>query len=261
VIGGASPRRRAFLVGAVAVAVVAVLAVVLLSRRDAAPVTPADQARPGPVVLVPGYGGGVRALDVLADRLRAEGRTVSVLRLPGDGTGDLRAQADALEAVVAPLLSAGAPSVDLVGYSAGGVVVRLWVQDHDGRGKARRIVTLGSPQHGTDLASLASTFAGSACPPACQQLAPGSDVLDDLNRGDETPDGPQWVSVWTDDDEVVTPPDSASLDGAVDLTVQQVCAGHHVTHGDLPSDPVVTEVVRRALAVPPFAPFRLPAPC
>jgi hypothetical protein len=41
----------------------------------------------------------------------------------------------------------------------------------------------------------------------------------------------------------VTPPDSARLAGAVDMTVQSVCADARVGHGDLPRDPLVQAMV------------------
>jgi triacylglycerol esterase/lipase EstA (alpha/beta hydrolase family) len=118
----------------------------------------------------------------------------------------------------------------------------MWVRDA-GRSRTRRVVTLGSPHHGTSLAGLAGQIAPSQCPLACQQLQPDSDLLRKLNRGDETPAGPTWVSIWTSRDEVVTPPDSARLDGATDIVLQDVCASSTAEHGTLPTDPLVTGIV------------------
>jgi triacylglycerol lipase len=249
-----SPRRRVL---------VAVVTVVLLMtaggiglalvRSDGSAGTSVAQDKPGPVLLVPGYGGGTGDLAQLAERLAAAGRKATIVPLPGDGTGDLDAQAAALDtAVDAALASGGAPAVDVVGYSAGGVVARIWARDHDGAARARRIVTLGSPNHGTDLAAVAGLLAPGACPPACQQMAPGSDVISRLNAGDETPDGPEWISIWTSQDEVVSPPDTAHLQGARNVVVQRICPGRAVDHGQLPTDAVVDALVLRAVAVAPF---------
>lgn len=239
--------RRQLLVAAVTtIAIVAVFAVLgRITRAPARPAVVADQ-RPGPVLLVPGYGGSTGALDVLATRLRAAGRDASVVPLPGDGTGDLRADAAALKVAADAAIAAGAPSVDVVGYSAGGVVARVWAVG-GGAAVARRIVTLGSPHHGTKVAALASTFASAACPVACQQLVPGSSLLDGLA---ETPDGPQWLSLWTSQDTTVTPPSSAHLDGAADLVVQDLCRGLSVSHSDLPRSPQVEAIVLAALSGP-----------
>lgn len=245
-----SPRRRLLLL--VIVAMVAVLSVggtIALRSDDPTDATVGagvEQVAVGPVVLVPGYGGGTSGLQALAQQLQAQGRSTRVVTLPGDATGDLRAQADALDAAIQPLLDGGAPSVDLVGYSAGGVVVRLWFDRHDGGSKARRVVTLGSPHHGTSLAALASGFARESCPAACQQLVPDSDLLRDLNS-DESPAGPVWTSVWTRLDEVVTPPESARLDGAVNVVVQDVCPDATTEHGQLPTDPLVQGIVTQSL--------------
>jgi hypothetical protein len=242
-----APRRR-LLVAATVVLVVAVAVVVavrLLSGRG----TPAgrpDQARPGPVLLVPGYGGNQGSLAPLAARIRATGRTATVVALPGDGTGDLEAQAAALQAAVRQVVPAKASSVDLVGYSAGGVVVRLWVDRFDGAAVARRVVTLGSPLHGTQLAGLGEALVPGACPVACQQLIPGSRLLTHLD-GTPLPAALPWLSIWTTDDQTVTPPDSARLAGAVNVAVQDVCPGTTLQHGQLPSDPLVTSLVLRAL--------------
>ncbi|MEX2291099.1 MAG: lipase [Mycobacteriales bacterium] len=245
-----SPSRR--LLQAVALVLVILGGTALLARLPAGsvplpPLGHAPQDRPGPVLLVPGYGGATSALEVLATSLRETGREATVVRLPGDGTGDLRASAQVLQVAADAALAAGAPSVDVIGYSAGGIVARLWVRE--AAHSARRVITLGSPHHGTELAAVGAAFAPGSCPPACRQLVPGSDLLDDLSTGDETPPGPQWLSVWTIQDEVVTPPESARLDGAVNVALQDLCPGSEVTHGTLPTGPVVQALVLQALSV------------
>ena len=252
VLAGLSPARRRVvlaLLALVAAAVVALAAGLLLPRASGGASAPVSQEEPGPVLLVPGYGGSTGSLQDLAGRLTSAGRDVTVVPLPGDGTGDLRVAADALgEAATAALDRTGDQSVDVVGYSAGGVIARLWVAD-DGASDVRRVVTLGSPHHGTTLADLAGSVAPDRCPEGCRQLTTGSDLLNRLNAGDETPDGPTWVSIWTTQDETVTPPDSARLDGALNLTVQSVCTNAQVGHGGLPQDPLVQAMVAAELGV------------
>ena len=251
-----SPARRRAVLALLAVVVVAagVVAVALVSRASSGSASgPVAQDRPGPVLLVPGYGGATGAVQTLADVLTAQGRDATVVGVPGDGTGDLALSAAALgRAVDAALARTGADSVDLVGYSAGGIVARLWVADGHA-GVVRRVLTLGSPHHGTSLADLAGDLAPGQCPLGCQQLASDSELLSGLNRGDETPEGPTWVSVWTTQDQTVTPPDSARLDGALNLTVQSVCPDAQVGHGDLPRDPLVQRIVVAELAAGPPA--------
>lgn len=246
-----SPARRRLLLAAAALVLVLAVVVAVAVTRGRTSISSAaqvQQSRPGPVLLVPGYGGSTTSLDVLAARLREGGRDATVVTLPGGGTGDLTAQARALGmAVTAARARTGAGSVDVIGYSAGGVVARIWAADLGGAAQARRIVTLGSPHHGTQLAGLAAGLLPSQCPIACQQLTPDSPVLAALNGGDETPDGPEWVSIWTTADQVVTPPSSASLTGAIDIPVQSVCAASTVDHGNLPRDPLVGAMVAAEL--------------
>lgn len=248
-------RRLVLTVGAVvAVAVVAAgttVAVVSASRGSSAarPVSP-DVV--GAVLLVPGYGGSTSGLNVLATKLRSDGRAVTIFDPPGNATGDLAQQAQALARTASGLVrSTGSGSIDVVGYSAGGVVARLWVRDYGGAKIARRIVTMGSPQHGTQLAGIAGSLVPGDCPLACQQLEPGSDLLDALNAGDETPAGPSFVSIWSSGDNVVIPPESAELNGALNIEVQNVCPGESVNHTQLPTDAAVDGIVAAELAAGP----------
>jgi triacylglycerol lipase len=249
VFAGLSPARRRVILGFLVLAVLAATAVIATFATQSGPAAaPVAQGRPGPVLLVPGYGGSTGSLQPLADVLTAAGRDATVVALPGDGTGDLNASADALgRAVDAARRRTGEATVDVVGYSAGGLIARLWVADGHAD-VVRRVITLGSPHHGTSLADLAGDLAPGQCPVGCQQMASDSDLLAALNRGDETPTGPTWVSIWTTQDETVTPPDSARLEGALNLPVQSVCADARVTHGDLPRNPLVQQMVLTELA-------------
>ena len=180
-------------------------------------------------MLVPGFGGDDSMLLSLADRLHRAGRTTVLLAIPNDATGDLRGQADLLGAKVRALLKAGAPSVDLVGYSAGGIVVGLFVAAHPQ--DVRRIVTLGSPLHGTRLAQFAAGLAPATCPIACQQMVPGTSVLLSLDAAVPARTGVPWLSMWTTHDEVVLPADSARFDGAVNIAAAKcVRRRHHRPH-------------------------------
>jgi triacylglycerol lipase len=253
-----SPRRRAlFLTLALLVAAVSIFIVVRVLTSATSRGVPGnvDPNRMGTVVLVPGYGGSQGALETLAARLRANGRATAIVTLPGNGDGDLAKQADALDATVRALLVAGTPSVDLIGYSAGGVVVRLWIARYDTARAARRVVTLGSPLHGTSIAAVGSAVVPGLCPTACQQLVPGSSLLTQLGA-QALPASLAWLSLWTADDQTVTPPTSARLDGAVNLELQSVCPDETVQHGQLPTDPLVTGLVLRALDSP--QPLRAP---
>lgn len=245
------------LVGIAVLALALLVGVRLFGSDDvplgSGPTLDVQQDEPGPVLLVPGYGGGTANFGPLQDALEAAGREVRVLELPGDGEGDMRDQAKVLGDAVDDLLrSTGASSVDVVGYSAGGVVARLWAQELGGSEQARRIITLGSPHHGTQLAALAQRLAPSECPEACQQLVPGNDLLDGLNK-DETPPGPAYIALWTTEDQTVTPPDSGRLDGATNIELQSVCGESTVSHGGLPRDPLVIGLVLSELSPDPVS--------
>jgi hypothetical protein len=208
------------------------------------------QDRPGPVLLVPGYGGNTGSLTELAAKLRAAGRQATVVPLPDAGIGDLTTQADVLDGYVNSALR-GAPSVDLVGYSAGGVVVLLWLEEHQGTSKARRVVTFGSPFHGTSVASAGAAVDPAACPTACQELIPGNSLLSQLDAA-PLAGHPPWLSLWTTQDQTVVPPDSARLGGAIDVPLQSICPDEQVSHSGLPTDPLVTGMVLRALGTAPL---------
>jgi len=240
---GLSPRRRGLLGGLAVVAVAAaVTAGVLVPRGEPTPVP----GRPGTVLLVPGYGGSTTSLDELAARIRAAGRAATVVRLAGDGTGDLTVQARVLDGYVNQAIGAGSGPVTVIGYSAGGVVAWLWDVDYDGAARAGQIITLGSPLHGARIAAVGAGYDPAECPVACEQLVPGSALLTQLRESAQR--RPPWLSLWSTDDQTVQPPDSARLPGAVNVPLQSVCPGADIQHDQLPTAPLVVGIVLRALA-------------
>jgi hypothetical protein len=178
------------------------------------------------------------------------------LPLPHRRFGQRACRGDHAGQAVTRALAGGAPSVDVIGYSADGVVALLWARQDDGAAKARRVITLGSPYHGAKIAAGAEGFVPGACPAACQQLVPGSSLLALLDAA-PAPSRPRWMSLWTTDDKVVTPPESARLAGAIDVPIQSICPRERISHDQLPTNPVVTEVVLQAIGP---GPLRAPTP-
>ena len=248
-----APARRRLALGLVGAVVAAGLAggVWAFARDNGSAVSAVDQATPGPVLLVPGYGGSTASLRTLATTLQATGRDVTVVTLPGNALGDLTDQASALgRAVDAARQRTGAASVDIVGYSAGGVVSRIWALEDGGASHLRRLVSLGSPFHGTELAELGAAIGG-ACPVACQQLAPDGPVLQQL-ANTAPPKGPAYLSIWSTSDDVVLPPDSAVLDGVPSPSLQSICPASRTRHSNLPTDRQVVAMITEALAATPI---------
>jgi pimeloyl-ACP methyl ester carboxylesterase len=66
---------------------------------------------------------------------------------------DAVAQSPGLRAVVADIKKAGYTEIVLIGHSAGGVIARLFVENHPAAG-ATKVITVATPHTGTDLANL-----------------------------------------------------------------------------------------------------------
>jgi triacylglycerol lipase len=211
----------------------------LVAGCSSPPSRDAPAAAGPPVFVVPGYGGDEASVSALTGALRAAGRSVTVVVPPEGGRARMVDGADALDAAVR-----GSASFDLVGFSAGGLVVRTWLALNGAGGRgARHVVLLGPPSHGS-----AALRTVTDCTLGCLDMRPGSALLGRVNKGDETPAGPDYVVLWTADDTAVTPPATARLDGARNVRVQDVCPGRHVEHLALVTDAKVLAMAVRAAA-------------
>jgi pimeloyl-ACP methyl ester carboxylesterase len=96
--------------------------------------------------------------------------------------------------------------VILVGHSMGGIIARNYVQNRGGAANVERIVTLGSPHHGSKLAPFALS-------PIGKTLLPGSEFIRRFNSA-AWPQGTPIVSIYTRYDNIVMPAELARMDGA-----------------------------------------------
>jgi triacylglycerol esterase/lipase EstA (alpha/beta hydrolase family) len=236
---------------AAAVAAVLVAGCTLDAKPKAAP-TPtatATSRAPGgiPVFVVPGYGGDASSVEHLVTLLDEFGLDVRVVVAPDGGRAPIADGAAALDRAVR---ASGAAQVALIGYSMGGLVVRDWVAERGGATLAHTVLTVGAPHHGsTALASLPAAD----CTGACADMKPGSALLKRLNAGDETTDGPSWVSVWSGTDTNVTPLDTARLAGATNVRIQDHCQGVAVSHAELASNDALIPYYWQVLTAGPEA--------
>jgi len=146
-----------------------------------------------------------------------------------------------------------AEKVDLVSHSMGGLSTRYYVKFLGGIDKVDDYVCLASPQHGT-------TWVSSG------ECVPDSAFLENLNDGDETPGGVlpdtegwrddpvgqggyngahvpgniTWTTIRSNKDPNILPPESAMLDGAVNLECE-------LPYHDLSGDEQVYEWVKAAI--------------
>lgn len=131
----------------------------------------------------------------------------------------------------------GSDQVDMVGWSQGGVLIRSYLKDHGGadpgepkNNKVNRVVTLGSPHHGTTLSGIAllgnllgiTQGASGLLGQGPIDQAIGSEFLKDLNDGPDTMPGVTYTSIYTIYDQISNPVTNCLLKEAPGSKVHNV---------------------------------------
>lgn len=137
-----------------------------------------DRLRPSverpPLLLVHGYGCSRAAWWWLRHRLEARGWVVATINLEPIYT-DIEHYVEPLaQRIDAVLAETGAARLILVGHSMGGLVVRAYLR-RSGAEKISRVVTLGTPYGGSELARIGFGANG-------RQMVPGNDWLGRLSK-------------------------------------------------------------------------------
>jgi triacylglycerol lipase len=219
-------------------------------RPASRPLRCATASHPYPVVLVPGTFDAT-SWTAIGDDLAARGYCVNAFSYNTAGTGSIVQSAQQLDRYVARVLTrTRAARVSIVGHSEGGVVARYYVRFLGGAGKVQSLVALAPPNHGTTT-PLVIPGALLGCV-ACVQQAAGSNLLTTLNAGDGTPPPVSYTVVETRYDLVVTPYQSAFLQGPANritnVLLQNACPGDLADHLTITSDPAAMQWVAQALA-------------
>jgi triacylglycerol lipase len=110
------------------------------------------------------------------------------------------------DAVRRVTFATGRPPV-LVCHSMGGLVARTWLRSARAGARVAHVVTIGSPHHGTWLARFSRTGNG-------RQMQLQSEWLKELERDEQRAPAPPFTCWYSNCDNVVFPPSTATLAGA-----------------------------------------------
>ena len=122
---------------------------------------------------------------------------------------DIDSYADGLAQRIEEICGAtGADQLVILAHSMGGLVARAYLRQHGAR-RVAKLITLGTPHHGTVTARLAAGKNG-------KQMVPGNAWLEQLNAA---PPSVPTVSVFSHQDNIVAPQDSSVLAGAKNVSV------------------------------------------
>lgn len=129
--------------------------------------------------------------------------TISLAPVFGDIDGYVTQVARRIDEICA---AAGTQRLILVGHSMGGLVARAYLRRH-GNARVAKLITLGSPHHGSKLALMGPGR-------NARQMIPGSEWLAGLNAPGAVPLPAATVSIYSCQDNYVMPQDSSRLEGA-----------------------------------------------
>lgn len=182
----------------------------------------ADQhraVRPDPIVFVHGWNSDGSTRQTMADRFRADGWPADHLdRWSCDSTRSNAATAAQLaDEIDRVLYLTGAAKADVITHSMGALSSRYYLKDLGGTAEVDAWVSPAGPNHGTGTAR----WCGGA---PCVEMRPGSDFLNALDTGDETPGSLRYATWRPPCDNIVNPQSSVALSGALNTTTG--CLGH-----------------------------------
>ncbi|MEG3858502.1 esterase/lipase family protein [Microcoleus sp. herbarium12] len=157
-----------------------------------------------PVILIHGIWDTKAIFSKMSARLTELGWAVHSLNLtPNDGSLGLDSLAKQLADYINETFDPE-QTLDIVGYSMGGIVSRYYVQRLGGINRVERFITISSPHKGT-------LTAYSLPLPGYLDMRPNSGLLRDLNQDVTVLKRINFTSMWTPFDIMIVPSQSSQL--------------------------------------------------
>ncbi|MCC7327940.1 MAG: alpha/beta fold hydrolase [Burkholderiales bacterium] len=192
-----------------------------------------------PVLLLHGVGCNAGVWTGLSGYLDSRGLGPVYALSYGPPLASIEHFADLVASKIVQIRTAtGARDVLLVAHSMGGLVARAYLRRYGGS-QVRRLVTIGTPHHG-------SMHAWLMFGQALAQMRPHSAFLEQLNVDNQRAAGVPVVSLWSWHDSMVTPQTSARLDWAENVVITGVA--HNAMLNDERVYALVVDEIRKARA-------------
>ena len=222
-------------------AVTAILTLTLplaFRRQRVRPLDGGDARRP--VVLLHGYAQHAANFLWLMRRLRGDGwlhlYSVRHTAMRGDIEQSALRLGDAIDRI---RRESGAPFVDVIAHSMGGLVARACIRARGAGSGIGRLITLGTPHQGTRALGWLGRDRMVA------QMRPDSPVFGRLAADDPVPSIVDCISIYSADDALVVPASAAYYPGAFNIEIRGL------GHMSLLFSSRVYELVRENLAAAP----------
>jgi triacylglycerol esterase/lipase EstA (alpha/beta hydrolase family) len=172
-----------------------------------------------PILFVHGWKGSESNWTTMIERFEKDGWTKAELNNWTYNTAQSNVTTAKAEVtkVNEILAKTGATKVNLVTHSMGGLSTRYYIKNLGGESKVEDWVSLGGPNHGTEVANFCFEV-------SCEEMRIGSKFLTELNAGDETPGAVHYGTWWSPCDEFIKPVESVILTGATNTKTE--CISH-----------------------------------
>jgi triacylglycerol lipase len=201
-----------------------------------------DLSNRNPILLVHGLMDTSHKMRKIASHLRGLGWKVFDIDLtPNNGSARLEILAgqvaDFIDRTFDPQ-----QSIDLLGFSMGGLVTRYYIQRLGGIDRVQRFITISAPHNGT----IAAHF---SMQPGCIQMRPEHEFVQDLNKDVDCLNHINFTSLWTPFDLIILPPSSSQLGIGTERTIPAIA------HPLMVSDPRTLNAIVDALSQPVESPI------